>query len=233
MIAGKKGSGYTVKRNINVKRKDTLEVEFYYRKDGLLVDLDSNTYAQLQIRNKKDIKGKLVKQVFTTIDTENDKIIAFLPAELNDIDAGIYYYDLEILKDGKHITIYEGIFTVYPEITDWKKLYHLEEEIELSTRIYSTLSTLLSLKNTLSSRVNYSFNPTLRFETTFSTNISFEIVLYIVSIIPSTLLTNISYQLVPSLLNYDVTLLSTADYSKDIFLEISGSLTTKIKYEII
>lgn len=101
-------------KNIRMTRGDTLAFGMEF--DGLGQDLDSAYFTC-----KKAYEGENIFQrsLGNGISKVEDGIyrVRIAPSDTKNIDAGKYYYDLEIGVNGDIFTIMKGILDIEPDVT--------------------------------------------------------------------------------------------------------------------
>ena len=102
-------------KNITMTRGDTLSFGMEF--DGLVQDLDSAYFTCKS--NKSDADNVFQKSIdngITKIDS-GQYVVRVAPSDTKDIEAGKYYYDLEIGVGDDIFTIMHGVLEIIQDVT--------------------------------------------------------------------------------------------------------------------
>lgn len=142
------------KLDFNTKRGDTFRYEFetfYVNELGeeIQYDFDSCTIKMHIKKHPTDKKPYIVCPVSAV----NNTMTMYIPANtMNDVDAGVYYYDLELFDaEGYNYTLLYGRFNVKQDVTFFGDTAELVFDLEklYSKLVYNTRDYLIKKYNGL------------------------------------------------------------------------------------
>lgn len=228
------------KINLYAKRFDSFSYKFNHKievdSETVIADLDSiNHLAQVQIKQSNKYDAKILKTVPVKIDSTKDEIEIYFEAGQLDLIEGKYYYDVELLYNDERKTILEGIFIVLPQVTDWKDLYTLRNDVTFTTNYnYDIIVANQQITSIITNFIEYQIDYAQKFQSRINSDISIEIIPHLLENMRTFnwLKSTIEYEFTPILLNSLCQLSGEFDYVKDINADQSITIGRQIEYEI-
>ena len=105
------------KYNIVAEQGATFNLNFRVETDGTAWDLSDYTFA-MQVRRSSSSTTTLLDITSATMTSVGHVSVEVSAAEMTDVPAGRWVYDIELTSSGDEVTrILEGRFIVTPEVT--------------------------------------------------------------------------------------------------------------------
>ena len=105
------------KYNIVAEQGATFNLNFRVETDGTAWDLSDYTFA-MQVRRSSSSTTTLLDVTSATMTSVGHVSVEVSAAEMTDVPAGRWVYDIELTSSGDEVTrILEGRFIVTPEVT--------------------------------------------------------------------------------------------------------------------
>jgi hypothetical protein len=105
------------KYNIVAEQGATFNLNFRVETDGTPWDLSDYTFA-MQVRRSSSSTTTLLDVTSATMTSVGHVSVEVSAAEMTDVPAGRWVYDIELTSSGDEVTrILEGRFIVTPEVT--------------------------------------------------------------------------------------------------------------------
>lgn len=220
------------KKDFIVMRKDTFNYTgtyTYVDEDDTTLEYDFTNCVGAMAIKKKKTDTTAVRIVSVSFDAEEYTL--FVDADDMDMDAGKYYYDLQIYDaNSKMVTKLYGDFIVlqditdmaYPEdeeiylnieeIIDFEKQLAIKNELLLSNNIGFVIGTVVKPTGIISSQVNYIVHPSYSSTTVISSSVA--------------------YQLMTQWFKHNTTITSEISYLETLFLSFTGSINSTVTWTI-